>query len=1027
MADQRVSTPTGSRSTIRRSLRSSSQSPARHHHRLGDDLLSQLSPNIAVDALRSPTGALKTCMDQASASEQAFAMNTAIASKKIRDWLDELSSWPWPKGSGSAGFEMPPAKRRKLFEPETPRADQKGKLPESSPSFDTDYLGSLPATEFDRYEKRVEQIQQDLDDLDLEDIKNQVLHNHILPLSRPGSPFSEGGRSVTSVSMFAKMEDLTAVVTAITIQALPNLSRLSRLLNTWGVRLLVLEKVPSLLTMIVDAEVALRSGWNAIESVGATPIKSSGHEDHTKDKLPGLSRKDFDVMKHVIQQKVTKPGRALDYMLDTLEGSMDTLPDEWLDQMEEIERDYALWETTAERKVQASERPGLFGASPKYTSRTEPETPRPKIQIHGPSPTKDLPELSEINQFASPRTPFDSSPDTTPFRALVTPSRGLSKDGFSTPSPWNPVKILVDEPRRDIPGPTRQATDPTVQAEQQQDIDSTAVVKDLGLDYDGAHDKRPMPATTPTFKSVSVSADPPRLPQPKQSRNQTHGGSVNTHATGAGQTSPVLGEVDRNIIRSPPELKKPDAAPQKEPISDDEPETSVLEPSVLEPVDEEGEEPDLPPARFVQHKDSKESIASTIIHGPPSGYFDNSDNAPFREDSMEPDLPRLADPDEPFSSDAISPPSSPPLRYKARSTSVTFKDVPDIAPLPEAGSTPPRSPLEPPEIFDADASFEYESQLGSPGRMSTISSFSEDEHLQQQISDILESIPAKIRLKRTPGVNLNPPDFQLPPRPKSKPDNTRRSNSSLSSRAGTPSFSRSGTPSFMLAPARDHRPRTKSSQGIRVYHLTRSTGEPPLKLLIRCVGEHGERVMVRIGGGWADLGEYLREYAIHHSSRSKGEGKVDIRDLPAVPTGLASSPSSRPGSAMGSPITPLAVRKTRKSLGEEGAPRFPKTPLFGAKQESDTPSSETSARSRASSSHLDWDEDDSALGLAGPKGKGKRTDMSDESRAWVESVKEKVRIASGERPAPPPPEQRLDTKFGEMGKVGGTKRLFRKN
>lgn len=922
-------------------------------------------------------------MDQASASEQAFAMRTAVASKKIREWLEELSTWSWPSNSGS-GFEMPPAKRRKLSEPETPGGDRKGKLPESDPTLDTDYCGSLPAATADHYEKRVEKIQQELDTLDLEEIKSQVLHNHILPLSRPNSPFSEGGRSsIGSASMFAKMEDLTAVVTAITIQALPNLSRLTRLLNTWSVRLLVLRKVPSLLTMIMDAEVALHSGWGAMKSGESSPTESNGHQDNSQtDDQPSLSRKDFDVMKRVIQSKVTRPGRALDYMLDLLEGSVDTLPDEWLDRMETIERNYAVWETTAERKVRAGEDSTLFDiSSSSKHARAEPETPRPKIQIHGPSPTKDFPEPSDVQQFASPPTPSGFTPDSRASKAPNTSTPELSKGGSGAILKGAAIKILVDEPSRDIPGSTSQVVDLTKHAAHQRDIDTGAAAKNLSLNYDGARERQP--------------------------------------TTESGYISPVLGEVDRNIVRNPPQdSKKPVTYIPRELTLPDDPESSVLEHSALEPVDEEAEL-DLPPARFPKRIGSRESIASTVIH---AGEYDYSDNIPSRDGSMEPDLPRLPDPEEPFSSDALSPPSSPPLRYKGRSTSVTFKDVPEINTFPEASSTPPRSPLDPPEIFDPDTSFDYDSQLGSPGRMSTVSSNSEDEHFQQQLTGILESMPGKFRLEKRPGVNLNPPDLKLPSRPKSKtPDLTRRSNSSLSSRAGTPSsYSRSGTPSFMLQPARENRSRAKNSQGIRVYHLTRPTGEPPLKLLIRPVGENGERVMVRIGGGWADLGEYLREYAIHHSSRSKGEGKVDIRDVPGMPSGLGSSPSSRPGSAMGSPVTPLAVRKTRRSLGAEGAQRpFPKTPLSDMKQGS--PSSDTSARSRASS-HAEWDEEDSALGLAGPK--GKRVDMSDESRKWVESVKEKVRIASGERI--PPPEQRLDTKFGEIGKVGGTKRLFRK-
>ncbi|KAI0885120.1 uncharacterized protein GGS22DRAFT_162815 [Annulohypoxylon maeteangense] len=1025
MADQqRVSTPIGSRSAVRRSyLRTSSQSPSRHQQRLGDDLLSQLSPNAAVDALRSPTGALKACMDKASASEQAFAMRTAIASKKIRDWLEELSNWTWHRSNGATGFEMPPAKKRKLFEPEQ-RGGGSGKSTESNLPYDTDYLGSLRVADVDRYEKRVEKIQQELDDLDLEEIKSQVLHNHILPLSRPSSPaFSDGGCSVMSTSMFAKMEDLTAVVTAITVQALPNLSRLTRLLNTWTTRFLILRKVPSLMVMIADAEVALRSGWNAIESPESSPTRATG-----RDNSSNLSRKEFDIIKRVIQQKVTKPGRALDYMLDSLEGSMDTLPDEWLDKMEQIERGYAIWETTAERKVLAGERNDQLEVSSKDVSiRTEPETPRPQIHVEGPSPTKDSPEPSDFDQFASPPTP--SNPPTEPRRTEdMDNSPELPKGRPAASSKPTAVKFLANGPRKDTPASTSQVVDPSTVAAHQRDTNPRAKAQNP-FNYDGASEKRPVAVKKTISKSITVLSDFPRLSRPsKQSRVQTHDKSESRQTSESPRTSPVLGEVDRNIIRSPPlELKRREETAEREPVYVDELESSILEPSVLEPVDEEGEgeELELPPARFVSHRTSNQSIASTVIHGTSNSFLGNSDSVLFREGSMEPDLPRLADPDEPFSSDNISPPSSPPLRYKARSTSVTFKDVPEIASLPdpnlELGSSPPRSPLEPPEVFDADASFEYESQAGSPSRMSTVSSISEDEHLHQQISDILESIPAKIRIKRTPGVNLNPPDLQLPSRPKSRAsDFARRSNSSLSARSGT-SFSRSGTPSFMLAPARDSRAKTKSSQGIRVYHLSRSTGEPPLKLLIRCVGEKGERVMVRIGGGWADLGEYLREYAVHHSSRSKGEGKVDIRDLPTVPSGLGSSPSSRPGSAMESPSTPLMVRKTRKSLGEEGGTKRPKTP-FSIEQGADSPSSQTSARSR-SSSRVDWDEEDSSLGLAGPK--GRKVDMSDESRAWIESVKEKVRIASGDRV--PPPEQRLDTKFGEMGKVGGTKRLFKRN
>ncbi|KAH9901895.1 hypothetical protein F4778DRAFT_130682 [Xylariomycetidae sp. FL2044] len=992
MADyQTVSTPRGPRGTLRArpNLRSSSQSPARQH-RLGDDLLSRLAPDSAVDALRSPTGALKTCLDKASTSEQAFALTSAIASKKIHDWLDELSDWPWPSSGGSTGFEMPPTKRRKLFEPETPRDSSKGKLVDYAPQSNTPYLGSLPAEDVARYEIRVERIQEEMEELDLEEIKNQVLHNHILPLSRPGTPFSDAGQSVSSTISFAKMEDLTAVITAITIQTLPLLSKLTRLLNTWIVRLVVLRKVPNLLAMISDAENALRSGWSAIKSANQKPADSHSDEGNGEENPSVLSRQDFEVMKYVLSQKVSKPGRDLDYMLDALEGHLDTLPDHWLDRMEAIERDYVEWETFAERRVRQGE---LFGAPADSiepaVSPGIPDTPRPKIHVEAPSPKKESSGFAVDDHASMAGAGIDSRKQSTEEASAPVQQEAA-------------VKILVDAPNKDVKGSSSQVMDLTEHAVHQHHVDSGGVVKAPSLDYRDAQESEPAEPEPLRAKLATDLSESLQLPPPKQNRSRTFDGSDDVKADEDEEEeedfSSILSEVDRNIVRGAPlESTKTDSLHSRKSFLEDD-----FEPSILESVNEEDEEePELPPTRFGGRRGSNVSLASTVIH---SNLLDHSDNGASREASLEPELPRLPDPDEPFSSDALSPPSSPPLRYKPRSTSVTFKDLPEVAPLPEAGGTPPRSPLEPSPAFDHDTSFEWDSQLGSPSRMSTISSVSEDDHLQRQIRNLLQDIPAKIRLKRS-GINLNPPDLQLPGRPKGKPDPIRRSGSAMSSRAGTPSYSRSGTPSFMLAPARESRPRSKSSQAIRVYHLSRPGGDPPIKLFVRSVGENGERVMVRVGGGWADLGEYLRDYAVHHTRRSKGEGKVEIIDAPPAAGRLDSSPSSRPGSALDSPITPLAVRKTRRSLGPDDRsaavrtlnPKTPKPASITNQESSDTPpSSEDSVRSRASSANIDWDDEDSALGLSGPRGV-RRAELSEESRQWVQDVKEKVRIASGER------------------------------
>ncbi|EWC44804.1 hypothetical protein DRE_06442 [Drechslerella stenobrocha 248] len=70
--------------------------------------------------------------------------------------------------------------------------------------------------------------------------------------------------------------------------------------------------------------------------------------------------------------------------------------------------------------------------------------------------------------------------------------------------------------------------------------------------------------------------------------------------------------------------------------------------------------------------------------------------------------------------------------------------------------------------------------------------------------------------------------------------------------------------------------RTISQPGeVKMYHLHRSDDESPVKLFVRLVGDRGERVMVRVGGGWADLKEYLIEYAAHHGIQGSRKAGID--------------------------------------------------------------------------------------------------------------------------------------------------------
>lgn len=858
-----------------------------HHSQRPDDFISHLSPLTALDALRAPTSPLKACMATATSAEQNFAIRAAVASKNIYQWLEELRGWSWST-QGGIGFQTPAFAQGKLGS-QGPFGSPTEDIPEEAAvKPEETYIGSLLESDLARYETRLGQIQAELDKLEMEEIKAHVLSNHIMPLSRPGTPASptvERHYGMGSLAPYTKMDDMTAVITATVVQALPNLSKLIRLMNAWSVRLTVLRRIPSWLSCVEDVESAVQSGWAAIKPQ-SQPQDDRPSEcqftDHT-----GFSKHDFDVMKLVLEKKVAKAAQHLDYMLDTLEGRDDTLPDQWLDRMENVERGYAEWTAACEKTFRDAEVAAL--------------------ERHA----KEVTLAKAAEQFAS-----DGSEEDETF------------------------------------------------------YDDTVVINIQNADGDEVLDP-----------SQSGDADRP-IPSVEDA--------------GATNASPAI-EVTSDSS-STPDSDASDGRPVSELDLDGD---SLL----LGTSDVEREVPTL---RVSKTRGTKKAGA--------------------QKRTRDPATPELG----PSNSSRDSPHTPP---REMRSTSMPLSDMPPVPEDPEDDDDSLKTPLT--SCYDSSSQ-----ELGSPIILSDPSG--EDDHMRRQISEILENIPAKIQLSSKPGFlsHLNPPDLQLPySKPRQTSDKSARSKSSMSSRAST--SSRAGTPAFMLAPV--PRPRhQRGNQDIKMYHLSRSNGEAPIKLFIRCVGVNGERVMVRVGGGWADLGEYLKEYAIHHGRRSNhgNDSRVEVRDVPRSVSSMSTRPSASPPTRRSPPswpasaldTSPIFVKKTRKaSAGEDLlGPRLPRTPLaYGASRASEPPSSVSTTgstgRSR-SSSHLSWTEEESSLGMAGPK--GSRKEIPQESLDWVESIKEKVRAASGgsdmARHAAAEQGSGKSGKFGELGKVGGTKRLFRR-
>lgn len=324
-----------------------------------------------------------------------------------------------------------------------------------------------------------------------------------------------------------------------------------------------------------------------------------------------------------------------------------------------------------------------------------------------------------------------------------------------------------------------------------------------------------------------------------------------------------------------------------------------------------------------------------------------------------------------------------------------------------------------------------------------------DARLEARISSILTEIPGKIRLKSGPEDDAR----EIIPSGKS-PGRKRPFLRSLATKSMRTSPGLS-SPALTLTPAHTKQSTPRGQDGdseIKLYHLHQPGKEVPIKLFVRLVGEGGERVMVRIGGGWADLGEYLKEYAIHHGRRSVSDGRFEIQGIPqsssATPSsslaGLPSSPissSSRPSSSSGQPnhVSQPSSKPKRHSFGSTTpdpnyAPLTPANPprtfhSFEPATPGSIESSISSSFPRRPSSRLSSNDDDDSpsigLGLAGPR--SRRTVVSPTKQAWVDGMIDQARKASAEKRKPSFKGTRTASgDFGDLGKVGSTKRVFLK-
>ena len=145
-----------------------------------DPILRNLSPTTTLRAFsegdrRSSRDTLYYSLQSSTSSQRTLGTRAAQTCLDIRSWARELEDWEWP-----GTFETPePARETQQSNTTTKESstslntsviDQNGKT--------TDYWGSLPAVAVQEYEQRTDEIIQQLDEINVEELKEFVLSAH---------------------------------------------------------------------------------------------------------------------------------------------------------------------------------------------------------------------------------------------------------------------------------------------------------------------------------------------------------------------------------------------------------------------------------------------------------------------------------------------------------------------------------------------------------------------------------------------------------------------------------------------------------------------------------------------------------------------------------------------------------------------------------------------------------------------------------------------------------------------------------
>ncbi|KAF1929267.1 uncharacterized protein M421DRAFT_419788 [Didymella exigua CBS 183.55] len=935
------------------------------------------------------------CIDSLTAAERDLGARVAKAAQRLKSWCSEIEQWGW-----TGSFE-PPSEEYK----EKRRRSLKARIAEHVGDADAlaplEYYGSLLSVEVEQHEARLDDMSEELLKMDVDELKEHVLDMHPQGRSRPGSAGFGASRS-----SYQLVDDFSFLITQTLLSALPHHAQLKDCLNTWTARVSILRSTPRFLDHLTQAQKAMGLGWNAL----------SPPEDETNFAFYQW-KEAVDTISGVLRSKVSDLGRRLDGMLDTLEGRDDCLPDRWIDTFETLEADYGRWLHVSTRRMIEFDVRRQNQAKQGHVQIVRNETRDPDKHSNTPAgpPTPLLPIDKRVHQLsAEPQLPR---------------LKPLDSNAQSPAAVWVDSARVPEDASKPAPSvASSRSTEGDVQ-EGIEDVQKAAREEDQQV----ALEDRPQHRLHPT---VVPSVEIPPQSQP----------SIVVDAVSPGNADEVTPFTPFTIIPPPNNINFETASPSTDGgYESDEGDTvvhneaqdnasdavhvvaSYESPSII-PISE-----DDSPASFVHKIDSK-----AFSHYPGLASMDGKDG----EAPQNPRSRRLST--SSVSSNA-SCDSSPVSVIEESPTARHTGNRSIRAPRPELNAAmTKRRPAK-----DASSS-NVDSAPWPPTQFSHKRPQTADD-LERKISDILTTIPARILLTSGPGADAH----------EIKPSRGVGHKGSRGYLRAARSASGLRTPALTLSPVRNEFESANAGAGrksanaridndIKLYHLTQPGKEQPIKLFIRRVGENGERVMVRVGGGWSDLAEYLHQYAEHHGRRTASEGKFEVLGLEVQGSDAG---SARPGSAMsttrrfsgGGRKTPNTT-PDGKLAGLGISTDSPPPPIPRFERESTPAIAEEAPTPPSSNSQKSWH--GTEVGLAGPK--AKRVELTGEKLEWIEGMMKQARSVSnsnlnkamkederGEGRSKSRSESRSASRstsraaarrpvqdFVDLGKTGSTRRVF---